>query len=51
MSIVAGLDLSLTNAGIAVLTDGRPTLLTSVGHGGKNGASHQHRSRRIESQS
>jgi hypothetical protein len=51
MSIVAGLDLSLTNAGIAVLTDGRPTLLTSVGHGGKNGASWEQRSRRIVSQS
>lgn len=51
MSIVVGLDLSLTNAGIAVLTDGRPTLLTSVGHGGKNGASWEQRSRRIVSQS
>ena len=51
MSIVAGLDLSLTNSGIAVLTDGRPTLLTSVGHGGKNGASWEQRSRRIVSQS
>lgn len=49
--IVCGLDLSLTNAGIAVLTDGRPTLLTSVGHGGKNGASWEQRSRRIVSQS
>lgn len=49
--IVCGLDLSLTNAGIAVLTDGRPTLVTSVGHGGHNGASHAHRSRRIVSQS
>lgn len=49
--IVCGLDLSLTNAGIAVLTDGRPTLLTSVGHGGKDGASWEQRSRRIVSQS
>jgi Holliday junction resolvasome RuvABC endonuclease subunit len=49
--IIVGLDLSsLTNAGIAVLTDGRPTLLRSVGHGGHNGASHAHRSRRIVSQ-
>jgi hypothetical protein len=37
--IVCGLDLSLTNAGIAILTDGRPTLLRSIGHGGHNGAS------------
>jgi hypothetical protein len=50
MSIVVGLDLSLTNAGIAVLTDGRPTLLTSVGHE-REGKSHAHRSRRIVSQS
>lgn len=50
MSIILGLDLSLTNAGIAILTDGRPTTLTSVGHGGKDGASHQNRSRRIVSQ-
>jgi Holliday junction resolvasome RuvABC endonuclease subunit len=49
--IVCGLDLSLTNAGIAVLTDGRPTLLTSVGHGGKDGASWDQRRRRIVSQS
>jgi Holliday junction resolvasome RuvABC endonuclease subunit len=47
--IVVGLDLSLTNAGIAVLTDGRPTLLTSVGHD-REGKSHAHRSRRIVSQ-
>ena len=48
--IVCGLDLSLTNAGIAILADGRPTLLTSVGHGGKNGADYAHRSRRVRSQ-
>lgn len=48
--IVVGLDLSLTNAGIAVLTDGRPTLLTAVGHT-REGKSHAHRSRRIVSQS
>lgn len=50
MGIVIGLDLSLTNAGIVVLNDGRPTLLTSVGHG-REGKSHAHRSRRIVSQS
>jgi hypothetical protein len=49
--IIAGLDLSLTSAGIAVLTDGKPTLLTSVGHGGHNADSYLTRSRRIVSQS
>lgn len=50
MSTVAGLDLSLTRAGIAVLRDGRPALLTDVGHGSVNGKGHTHRSRRITSQ-
>lgn len=48
--IVVGLDLSLTNAGIAVLDQGIPKLLASVGHPGKNGASWAHRNRRIVSQ-
>jgi hypothetical protein len=48
--IVCGLDLSLTSAGIAVLRDGRPVLITHVGHPGRNGASYQDRSRRVRSQ-
>ena len=50
MSVVCGLDLSLTSAGIAILRDGRPTFIRSIGHGGHNGANHEHRSRRITSQ-
>lgn len=50
MSVVAGLDLSLTSAGICVLTDGHPTLITSLGHRSPNGRSYAHRSNRIVSQ-
>lgn len=47
---VAGLDLSLVRAGIAVLENGRPSRITSIGYGGRSGASYAHRSRRITSQ-
>ncbi len=40
----------LTRTGIAVLTDGRPTLIRSIGHGGRNGDNYDQRSRRITSQ-
>jgi Holliday junction resolvasome RuvABC endonuclease subunit len=48
--IIAGIDPSLTSCGIAILRDGRPVLLTSVGHTGRDGASYDERSRRIVSQ-
>jgi hypothetical protein len=50
VSVVCGLDLSLVRAGIAILTDGQPTLVRSVGHSGVAGANYRHRSRRITSQ-
>lgn len=50
MSTVVGIDPSLTSAGIAVLRDGRPVLLTSVGHASPNGQDYSHRSDRIVSQ-
>lgn len=50
MATVCGLDLSLTSAGIAILQDGHPTLITSLGHRSPNGKSYAHRSNRIVSQ-
>lgn len=50
MSVVVGIDPSLTSCGIAILTNGQPTRLDAVGHTGKDGASYDHRSRRIVSQ-
>jgi Holliday junction resolvasome RuvABC endonuclease subunit len=50
MATIVGLDLSLVRTGIAVLTDGRPTLVRSVGHAGVSGANYRDRSRRITSQ-
>lgn len=47
--IIAGIDPSLTSAGIAVLHDGQPALLASLGHD-STGKSFHHRSRRIVSQ-
>lgn len=47
---VAGLDLSLVRAGVAILQDGRPAKITSVGHAGVAGASYEMRSRRVTSQ-
>ena len=48
--IVAGIDPSLTNCGIAILTNGQPTYLDSIGHPGHDGASYDNRSDRIVSQ-
>lgn len=50
MSIVVGIDLSLTSAGIAILRDGTPIAITHVGHKGRDGASYRDRSRRVRSQ-
>ena len=47
--IIIGLDPSLTSAGIAILDNGTPTLLASIGHPSQ-GRSFAHRSRRIVSQ-
>lgn len=47
MTVVCGIDPSLTNTGIAILTNGQPTLITSTGIGGHNGADYQTRSRRL----
>lgn len=48
--IVAGIDPSLTNTGIAILADGQPLSLRSIGHGTPNGKSYGHRSDRIVAQ-
>lgn len=48
--IVAGIDASLTSAGVAVLTDGQPAHLSHHGFGGDNHPSDQKRSRRIRYQ-
>ncbi|EFG75264.1 hypothetical protein HMPREF0591_4827 [Mycobacterium parascrofulaceum ATCC BAA-614] len=45
--IVAGIDPSLTNTGIAVLHNGQPMLLRSIGHGTLSVRSYAHRSDRI----
>jgi Holliday junction resolvasome RuvABC endonuclease subunit len=45
--IVAGIDPSLTSAGVAILQNGQPI---HVSHHGHNGASYQMRSRRIRKQ-
>jgi Holliday junction resolvasome RuvABC endonuclease subunit len=50
VSIVVGIDLSLTSAGIAILRDGKPIQITHVGHKGRDGASYRDRSRRVRSQ-
>lgn len=50
MSTVLGLDLSLVRAGIAIVTDGVPIRVCSVGHAGVNGANYRSRSNRITSQ-
>ena len=50
MAIVVGLDLSLTSAGIAILADGQPKLITHVGHKGRDGDDWRNRSRRVRSQ-
>lgn len=48
--IVVGVDPSLTNTGIAVLHNGQPALLRSIGHGTLSGRSYAHRSDRIVSE-
>lgn len=50
MSIVVGLDPSLTSTGIAVLRDGIPVMLHSLGHKGSDADSYLVRGRRIVSQ-
>lgn len=47
MTIVLGIDPSLRSTGLAVLTDGRPTALHSIGYGGHDGDSYATRSRRV----
>nr|WP_046284613.1 hypothetical protein [Mycobacterium sp. UM_NZ2] len=48
--IVAGIDPSLTNCGIAILAAGQPVYLDAIGHPGRDGASYDNRSDRIVSQ-
>lgn len=50
MSVVAGIDPSLTSAGLAILRDGQPVHASHHGFSGHNGASYQSRSRRIRKQ-
>lgn len=50
MVVVAGIDPSLTSCGIAILVAGQPVYLDAIGHPGRDGASYDHRSRRIVSQ-
>jgi Holliday junction resolvasome RuvABC endonuclease subunit len=45
--IVAGIDPSLTSAGVAILDNGQPTHLSHHGYPGHNGATWQQRSRRV----
>lgn len=47
MTTVIGIDPSLVSTGLAVLTDGRPTALHSIGYGGHDGDSYATRSRRV----
>jgi Holliday junction resolvasome RuvABC endonuclease subunit len=48
--IVAGLDLSLTSAGVGILHNGQPIHCSHHGFPGHNGASYQARSRRVRKQ-
>lgn len=50
MVVVAGIDPSLTNCGIAILHNGQPAYLDTIGHPGHDGANYDHRSDRIVSQ-
>jgi len=50
MSLVVGIDPSLTNTGIAALLNGAPIAVNRIGHGTRNGNSYAHRSDRIVSQ-
>lgn len=48
--IVCGIDPSLTGCGIAILRNGRPVMLTKVGHTNHDAKDWDHRVRRITSQ-
>ena len=50
MSVVVGIDASLTSTGLAVLRDGIPVMLHSLGHKGSDADSYLVRGRRIVSQ-
>lgn len=47
MSVVVGIDPSLTSAGVAILHDGKPIHTSHHGYSGHNGATYQTRSRRV----
>lgn len=47
MTIVLGIDPSLVSTGLAVLRDGVPVALHSIGYGGHDGDSYATRSRRV----
>lgn len=47
MTIICGLDPSLTNTGVAVLIDGLPEVITSTGIGTLDSDTYQARSRRV----
>ncbi len=47
MTVVLGIDPSLRNTGLAVLRDGVPVALHSIGYGGHDGDSYATRSRRV----
>lgn len=54
MTVIAGLDLSLVNAGVVVVTDATdvayPTIIQSCGRDGREGETYKQRSRRIRKQ-
>lgn len=54
MTTIAGLDLSLVNAGVVVVTDDSgiacPTILESCGRDGREGETYRQRSRRVRKQ-
>jgi Holliday junction resolvasome RuvABC endonuclease subunit len=54
MTTIAGIDLSLVSAGVAVVTDATgaacPTVLTSCGRTGREGETYKQRSRRVRKQ-
>lgn len=54
MTTIAGLDLSLTSAGVVVVTDATgvacPTILASCGRKGREGETYRQRSRRVRKQ-
>ncbi|OBK49417.1 hypothetical protein A5656_28445 [Mycobacterium gordonae] len=50
MALICGIDPSLTSTGVAILRDGRPIRLRSVGSGTLNARDYDHRSDRIGKQ-